>query len=563
MSDNKLRFKCPGCDKTLAVATAHIGKTVACPDCKTRTQVPDSDSIDPASTVGENPTATHELPMGEGLPSFQTANFQTASAQVPSSSRPSPQMPGVTAPGVTALSVTALSVPTPGVFSADADSFPQATAESVAAKPRTSVHWIAGLTVAGLVAIAFSILWLIITVVTGMELGILAWGLGGAIGLVAGMIGRNSSPWYCGATAAIAMASVLSAKVIMAAGLMLVGASVMMLENLAEFSPERQKQMHALADEMLTDGTVDAAQQDYAKKYVTAYFSGQPELLYEEIDDRSYEIGESLESVLADRLESMTDPEKEQLVARARTRHPEWIEDNNHYYAMIDQLTANENDLDADLVAHAEFQLAQVNQNYDQSYSEANSADELQERSAKLRVLAAQRLVELDEAARDQAIREAMTRQTNWNPFPDASAAMMEKMVRDGEFQGEAAVHAANQVAEILENDYSAYDDETPYEELQKQRAEVQRAVNASVALLDPAARQALIADAQSRYPDWYGENMSPGQRQKRVEDTLEELGTDGTFVGSLKAVFGLFDVLWLFLGASTAYGTAKKYGET
>jgi len=45
------------------------------------------------------------------------------------------------------------------------------------------------------------------------------------------------------------------------------------------------------------------------------------------------------------------------------------------------------------------------------------------------------------------------------------------------------------------------------------------------------------------------------------TEELKKDLG-DGTFAGSLKMVFGIYDLLWLFLGATTAYGTALRRGK-
>jgi hypothetical protein len=42
------------------------------------------------------------------------------------------------------------------------------------------------------------------------------------------------------------------------------------------------------------------------------------------------------------------------------------------------------------------------------------------------------------------------------------------------------------------------------------------------------------------------------------MEEVLKELG-DGSFLSSLGKVVSFFDIIWLLLGASTAYGTAKK----
>ena len=73
-------------------------------------------------------------------------------------------------------------------------------------------------------------------------------------------------------------------------------------------------------------------------------------------------------------------------------------------------------------------------------------------------------------------------------------------------------------------------------------------------------AREALIQETKARYPDWYLAS-EPDLDQQELEEALAELNTDGTFWGSFKSVFSFFDILWLFLGASTAYGTAFKYG--
>ena len=41
---------------------------------------------------------------------------------------------------------------------------------------------------------------------------------------------------------------------------------------------------------------------------------------------------------------------------------------------------------------------------------------------------------------------------------------------------------------------------------------------------------------------------------EEELKEVLGELDTDGTFWGSFRSVFGIFDILWLILGASTAF---------
>ena len=396
-----------------------------------------------------------------------------------------------------------------------------------------------------------------------MELGILAWGLGGAIGLTAGLIGRNPSVLYCGSTAAIAMASVLLAKVVMASFLMLAGFGMNLMQDIADFSPDREKQLHALADEWSHQGELDFEQQEYADRYIQAYYSQQPELLYKDIDaETDHQTSTEFQSSLRSRLDEMTPEQTEQLLADAKERHPEWIEDQDHYYAMLNQLLTPPAELDEGLSAHAQYQLHQVNRDSDQNYLQSIAPNEVKKRSTRLRELAAERLVGLDDKARDQAVRETMSQYPKWNPYPDAAVAMMEKMVREGGFDDKVAERAKAKVAEELEGDYSDFSDNTSYEMIQQLNGEIQSAVSRRLVDLDPDARQILIQETQARYPDWYGEHMTAEQQHARMKEAMAEIGTDGTFWGSLKAVFGLIDFLWLFLGASTAFGTAKKYGE-
>ena len=66
------------------------------------------------------------------------------------------------------------------------------------------------------VGLAAMIVWLVLAAMSGYELGILAWAIGGLIGFVAGVIAKNPSPVYCGMVALIAMGAILSAKLLMA-----------------------------------------------------------------------------------------------------------------------------------------------------------------------------------------------------------------------------------------------------------------------------------------------------------------------------------------------------------
>ena len=88
----------------------------------------------------------------------------------------------------------------------------------------------------------------------------------------------------------------------------------------------------------------------------------------------------------------------------------------------------------------------------------------------------------------------------------------------------------------------------------------MRQAVNVRLATMDETARKAAVRETGVRHPNWYV--VEEEAEIARDAGTERELG-DGTFVGSLKMVFGVYDLLWLFLGATTAYGTALRRAKT
>jgi hypothetical protein len=263
------------------------------------------------------------------------------------------------------------------------------------------------------------------------------------------------------------------------------------------------------------------------------------------------------------RLDTMSGEAREQLIVDARARHPEWIEDQNHYYAAIHQLSTEPGTLDEALSAHAKNELQQISGESDPSYSRSIAPIESQKRSSQLRALAAKHLANLDENQRDQAVRDTLKSYPKWNPFPDAASAIVEQMVLKGELEGDVAKHAQTQVDATFKHEYEGYDEETPYNETQNRESELRKKISEKLVGLDPAGRDEVIQDSKSRYPDWFVQDESFEEEHAELEAEMAKTGSDGTFWGSLKAVFGFLDILWLFLGASTAFGVTRKYGQS
>ncbi len=527
----RIQFRCPNCSKALAIDSQHAGKQVACPDCGTHLAIP------AASAATSNPVG----------------NVPPASTQPVAPPNPFAIDSPVAAPNAPAQSPYAATFP-------PADASPSGGNADTRATPSMGKS-IGGLLVAAVVAGVFSVVWLIVAAISGYELGILAWAMGGAVGLVAGAIGRNPSPVYCGLAATIAVMSVLAAKGIMVLALMALSWGADFAMELADFSPEQEKFLAVTADQMLVDGEFKGMEKQYAEAYVASYFSGGD--VYDVMTDEMYDVSEQVDLRVETQLGLKTPEEKEQLCAAARERHPEWIEDYNHYLAIVDEMQSEEGTLSAELAAHAKYELAAMDYSWDDEYYDSVSADELTSRQQELRKMAAERIKDMDEPQLDQAVRDALERHLEWNPYPDAHNALLEKMHGEGVFSGPLAEHAKATIEYEMTADYPDYFDEVDDDDFQKRDEEVRGKVNEKLLSMDIAARDSLVEDAMSRYPDWQRVSMTAEEAQQEMDQVMEELGTDGTLRGNFLAVFSVFDLLWLFLGATTAFGTAMKYGSS
>jgi hypothetical protein len=67
------------------------------------------------------------------------------------------------------------------------------------------------------------------------------------------------------------------------------------------------------------------------------------------------------------------------------------------------------------------------------------------------------------------------------------------------------------------------------------------------------------IADSKIRHAGWDPDSTNP---EWIPSDELKEEIGDGSFVGSLQKVFAASDLLWLFLGFISAFGTARSRAD-
>jgi hypothetical protein len=354
--------------------------------------------------------------------------------------------------------------------------------------------------------------------------------------------------------------SVLAAKGIMVALIMAMSWGANILVDLADMSPERQKLLHATADQMLADGKFEGLEKEYAELYVSSFFSGDGDL-YGEMTEEMFEISDDFDAKIREELKTKTPEQEQQLLADARSRHPDWIEDHNHYLAAVDELLSEEGALSEELAAHAKSELASLDNSWDEEYYESVAPAEIAKRRTELRKMAAERIQGKSQAERDDSVRKTLEKHPSWLAYPDAYTAMVEKMHHEGAFSGTLAEHAKATYEMEFTEEYPDYFENISEVDSEARDKELRTAVNEKLLTMDDAARKALIAETKARNPDWYGGEMTSEDAQKEMEEALNEIGSDGTFLGSLGAVFSPIDFLWLFLGATTAFGTAHKYG--
>lgn len=543
---DKIKFRCSSCDRTLAIDAVHAGKVIACPGCRAKLRLPTAPDNAALTTSSTSP-----------LPS-QASKPQTEPPAKPrKTANPFEEDFGGTFDDD--ASTGKLSSANEPYDSMDLDE-PRGPARSKTSFGRSLGGAAAAIFLGGF----FSVVWVLIVAFSGYELGILAWGMGGAIGFSAGIIARNPSGVFCGLIAGIAVMSVLLAKGIMLGMILLAIWGMGFLANLEGLMPDHQELSHAVADQMLEDGEFSGVEKEYAEIYTSSYFSGDGES-YDQMTDEHYEVAEDVRQQISERVSNATDEEKEKLLEAARARHPEWIEDDNHYHAIVDQLFNEEGALDDDLTAQAEYELKQLEGDWDREYNNSVARTEVKRRSSELRKMVVERLGSMDEEARDQAVRDALQRHPKWDAFPDAYMAMLAKLYDEDQLDGPLAEHAQATVENRMKGEGSDYFDNVARNDSEAREDELRALVSEKLATMDAAAREALVAETRTRYPDWVGEELTAEQAQKQIEETkqqmFDELGTDGTMLGNLGAVFGFMDIIWLILSATTAYGVAHKYG--
>lgn len=182
ISMDKIQFTCTQCGRSLAVSSEHAGKTIKCPSCTTLQKI---DAPMPLVAKEEPPPLRPQ--------------------SIPS--------------------------PTPSPYAAPTSPMAEPNRDGITGSPEAGTRIFLGLIVSVVVGGLCSVAWLMVTIFTSSELGILAWAIGGLIGFVGGTIGKSPNPTYCKLIGLISFCSILAAKLMLAVMVML-GNNCTFLEGL-------------------------------------------------------------------------------------------------------------------------------------------------------------------------------------------------------------------------------------------------------------------------------------------------------------------------------------------
>lgn len=531
MSD-KIEFLCSFCNTQLAVPAQYAEQQAKCPGCGAVVDVPSVDLEETAPYFSSSTSDQNEL--------ASERSFSQSEPQ-PSSSHLEP-----------AYEYPASPVSTPA--------------------PKASF----GASLLGLIAAIFlggvcAIAWLAIIIIFKVELGILAWGIGALIGLVAGSIAKNGSAIYCFIVACIAGCSILASKLIMVAFLMIASLGMNAFENFQNLVISN-KYEHAYVDQQLADNQYDAEKSRIAKSFNKDYFeqSNRPNLV---INGR--EIGgfhanpetwtremAQFRNEVRNAVGAATAEQKKLWIDNARQRHPDWIFDPAYATAAKILLLSEPDKLDEELRKHAEYEIAASDYllhsiNASDSYLTSTPDDVFKLRSDTLRELVLAIWKQRDSRGLDALLREAVALDPTFIPDETGFIVIVDELLANGDLPASLREHATNRVEFVTKNAMAfKWFESLGTEAFARNEIELRSIANPIWVASTEEQQEERVTQTKIRHPGWNSDPLGP---QWVLPDELKaELG-DGSFIGSVQKVFAVTDLLWLALGFISAFGTARS----
>jgi hypothetical protein len=536
----KILFACPYCRTQLAVPAAHAGQQAKCPGCNAVVPVPASEESDwnePEEADDIQQTAPYFAPL-PGQIATQASQDRPIPSEFPSNDY-ADQRPS----------------------QSDYASVPQSTFG------RSLLGLVAAMFVGGLCAVA----WLAVVLLLKMEIGVLAWGIGVLIGLVAGSIAKNPSAIYCSMVACIAGFSILASKFVMVAILMVTSFGVNLYEDLQNLFASNKFE-HAYVDQQLADNNYQEEKLKLAETFNKNYFeeSDAPKFVIngQEIGGLSGDpdsMGQPMSEFRKEVRMAVTNATKEQKeiwINNARKRHPDWLVDASYATAAKIKLLSEPGKLDDDLAKQAAHEVRIADYLLHSSDSSngylVNTPNEVLElRSDTLKTLVRAELRDLDMEALQNLAKEAAAKDSSFVPDETAFIVVVDELLNKGELPAELRLHASSRVRSVTGSDFSSdVFARLGTREFVEQELKLREIVTPIWMASTTEEIDQKIADSKIRHAGWDPDSMNANWTPS--EEFKEEIG-DGSFIGSVKKVFSVSDLFWLVLGFVSAFGTARS----
>lgn len=217
-----IKFRCDVCQKKIGVPDHGVGRRVVCPGCGQTLRVPSpaetapvvqSNVAPPRVGSWENPS---NLDFNDLMPSDQEQARQLNSVPELQDGAGQEGMPR-TCPNChsTVGSSAVLCIHCGQSFGEGVGRFKTQVVTEELRERAPRREWMrsaAGLGAGAVVACFFSVVWVILVVVTHYQFGILAWGIGALVGLTTGLIARNPTPVFGLLSAGLAFASLMGPR---------------------------------------------------------------------------------------------------------------------------------------------------------------------------------------------------------------------------------------------------------------------------------------------------------------------------------------------------------------
>lgn len=557
MSD-KIQFPCPFCSTQLAVSSVYAGKQAKCPGCGSVVDVPRLSaplgSLEPNS---EEWNSRNE--MGQTAPYLSPLSKPVGDPTSPMNSFPIDRQP-------------------PVLQNNDYSDHRSGQAYAPAPSGPTFGRSFLGLVAATIVGALCAAVWLTIMIAFQVEIGIIAWAIGALIGLTAGSIAKNPSAIYCSLVAFIAGCSILASKLVMVAVMMIVSVGMDFFEQVQNMLLSN-KYEHAYVDQQIADNQYQGEKLALAEAFNKGYFddlnSQKFVLNGREIGDANGDSAAMGKPMLEFRREIRaalaisTKEQREAWIENARKRHPDWVVDPNHATAAKILLMNEPGKLDEDLTKQAAFEVSVSDyllhsEDASDNYLTETPNEVVSLRSDTLKTIVLTKIRELDSQGLKDLLKQAAAKAPTFVPNETEFITIVDELLEKGELPPELRQHASLRVNSATGNDFSSELfinlGEPEFIEKELKLREIVNPIWLASSTEDHDRR---LTASQNRHKGWSPDSTNPQliASDKAKEELKEEVG-DGSFVGTLKMVFHVSDLLWLFLGFVSAFGTARSRAD-